>query len=53
LLRLDAARLSGPYTRNNTYKYGQIPHYVLATVADDERVGRIDHSSLDTFHIFI
>jgi len=38
---------------NNMHKYGQISHYVLATVADDERVGRIDHPSRDTLHIFI
>ena len=30
------------------YKDGQTSPQALATVADDERVGRIDHLSLDT-----
>jgi hypothetical protein len=35
------------------HKYGQTPHSEHATVADDdERVGRIHHSSLDTSHFF-
>jgi hypothetical protein len=47
LRRTDLLRRPGTAQRavgtNNMYKYGQISHYVLATVADDERVGRINH----------
>ena len=34
--------------RHNMCKYGQTSPQALATVADDERVGRIDHLSLNT-----
>ena len=34
--------------RHNMYKHSQTSHQALATVADDERVGRIDYQSLDT-----
>ena len=34
--------------RHNMCKYGQTSHQALATVADDERVGRIDRLSLNT-----
>ena len=56
LRRTDLLRRPGAVQRavgmNNRHKYGQTSHYVLATVADDERVGRIDHPSRDTLHIF-
>ena len=36
---------------DNMYKDGQTLPQALATVADDERVGRIDHTSLDTVQL--
>jgi hypothetical protein len=45
--RLPAESRAGAL-RHNMCKYGQTSPQALATVADDERVGRIDHPSLDT-----
>jgi hypothetical protein len=47
-LKLRAAKNRAVVPGDNMYKDGQTSPQALATVADDERVGRIDHQSLDT-----